>query len=195
MTVLHGNTAGQARSNKFGKFVVGAAMVAVGIGAAFGISQLIDDSPSTAGTVTQAHPAVRSVDAITGNVATQAPSLQTNIAAKNALEGHVASSVGTQMQATVQAGKAQLAALNEAARLQALNEWGRAYGVGLAEAARLKALNEWGEAYGKALAGATGASWSLQDELAAIRNRPSGGVEQPTGMPNYTFADVREAIR
>lgn len=75
------------------------------------------------------------------------------------------------MQATVEAGMAQLAALNEAARLQALNEWGRAYGAQLAEAARLEALNEWGEAYGAALAGANGASWSLQDELDAIRNR------------------------
>ncbi|HET9260851.1 MAG TPA: hypothetical protein VFP42_12070 [Acidimicrobiia bacterium] len=189
MTVLHGNTAGQARSNRFGKFMVGAAMVAVGIGAAFGISQLID-SPSTAGTVTPAHPAVRSVDAITGNVATRTPSLQADIAAKNALEGHISSSVGTQMQATVEAGMAQLAAFNEAARLQALNEWGRAYGAQLAEAARLEALNEWGEAYGAALAGANGASWSLQDELDAIRNRSvtSAGVsDQQAVMPKFNF--------
>jgi hypothetical protein len=191
MTVLQGNTAGEARSNKFGKFVLGAAMVAVGIGAAFGISQLIDDSPSVAGTATPAHPAVRSVDAITGNVTIQTPSLQANITAKNALEGHVSSSLGAQMQATVKAGQEQLAALNDAARLQALNEWGRVYGAQLAEAARLKALNEWGEAYGAALANArAGVTWSLHDELDAIRTRPVtsvGEFEQPPGMPNYTF--------
>ena len=197
MTVLHENTAGSTRSNRFGKFMVGTAMVVVGIGAAFGISQLIDSS-SVAGTATPAHPAVRSVDAITGNVVAQTPSLQGNIAAKNALEGHVSSSVGTQMQATVEAGKTQLAALNEAAKLQALNEWGRAYGAGLAETARLEALNEWGEAYGAALAGASGANWTLQDEIEAMRNRPLatvGEFEQPAGMPNYTYADVRESGR
>lgn len=175
MTVLQGNTAGKARTNRFGKFTIGAAMVVVGIAAAFGISQVID-SPSTAGTVTSAHPAVRSVDAITGNVVTQTSSLQGNIAAKNALEGY-------------ETGMAQSAALNEAARLQALNEWGRAYGAQLAEAARLEALNEWGAAYGAALEDAKGANWSLQDELDAMRNRPqtSGGSDQPTGTSNHNF--------
>lgn len=181
MTVLHGNTAGQTRSNRFGKFVIGAAMVAVGIGAAFGISRLIDETNTGTATVTQSPTFESNISdkrALEGYggaaVVTVTPNFDRHIAAKNILEGNASSVAGAQMKATVEAGQAQLAALNEAARLQALNEWGRAYGVGLAEAARLKALNEWGADYGKALAGA---------------------VDQPAGMPDYTWADIRESVR
>jgi hypothetical protein len=184
MTVLHENTAGSTRSNRFGKFMVGTAMVVVGIGAAFGISQLIDETGTGSATLTQSETFEsnisdkRALEGYAGAVvATVTPNFDRHIAAKNILEGNASSVAGAQMKATFGAGQAQLAALNEAGRLQALNEWGRAYGIGLAEAARLQALNEWGEAYGKALAGA------------------SGVVEQPTGMPNYTWADIRESVR
>lgn len=207
MTVLQGKTAGQTRSSRFGKFMVGTAMVVVGIGAAFGISRLIDETGTDTATVTVSQTFESNISdkrALEGYAGAAAvlttPAFDRHIAAKNILEGHTSSVVGAQMDATFKAGQAQLAALNEAARLQALNEWGRVYGIQLAEAARLKALNEWGEAYGAALANAHGKiTWSLHDELDAIRNRQvvtgSALVSQPIGMPNYTFADVRESVR
>jgi hypothetical protein len=75
MTVLRENTAGGVGSNRFGKFVIGTAMVVVGLGAAYGISQVIDDTePGTA-------------------TATQSSSFESNLAQKQALEGFAGASV------------------------------------------------------------------------------------------------------
>ena len=124
MTVLQGNTAGGVGSNRFGKFVIGTAMVVVGLGAAYGISQVIDDTEPGTATATQSSSFESNLaqkQALEGfaGASVAADQFRHSLAQKQALEGQVGSSTaasGNQMSAQVAAGTAYLDSLNQAGR-------------------------------------------------------------------------------
>ncbi len=163
MTVLQGNTTGGVSSNRWGKYMIGLAAVVVGLAAAFGISQQIDNSGSVTVPVTQGADFRTNVmqkralegyaGATTLSPASKVADIQRHLEAKRALEGVAGSTptVNSDMAIRAEAGRVLLEELNEAAILQA----------------RIKA----GEAYGKALEAAN-AAW-------------------PTGSPSNEFEQIR----
>ena len=122
MTVLQGNTAGGVGSNRFGKFVIGTAMVVVGLGAAYGISQVIDDTEPGTATATQSSSFESNLaqkQALEGfaGASVAADQFRHSLAQKQALEGQVGTSAsGNQMSAEIAAGSAYLESLNQAGR-------------------------------------------------------------------------------
>ncbi|HEY6633985.1 MAG TPA: hypothetical protein VI141_00065 [Acidimicrobiia bacterium] len=124
MTVLQRNTASGVSSNRFGKYVIGGAMVVVGLAAAFGISQVIDDTEPGTATATQSSSfetnlaQKQALEGFTG-ASVAADQFRHSLAQKQALEGQVGSSTaasGNQMSAQVAAGTAYLDSLNQAGR-------------------------------------------------------------------------------